>query len=118
MTPRGLAMLKKLEGCKLTAYQDSGGVWTIGYGHTGIDIKDGVVVSQSQADRLLLEDVAKAENAVDRLVDVPLSAGQHDALTSFVFNLGAGALQGSTLLRLLNAGDYDGGSHPADPLGA
>jgi lysozyme len=107
MTPRGLAMLKKAEGCKLAAYQDTGGIWTIGYGHTGIDIKAGVVVSQSQADRLLLEDVAKAESAVDRLVHVPLTPGQRDALTAFTFNLGAGALQGSTLLRLLNAGSYD-----------
>jgi lysozyme len=112
MTPRGLAMLKKAEGCKLTAYQDVGGVWTVGYGHTGIDIKAGVIVSQSQADRLLLEDVAKAEQGVNNLVTVPLSAGQMDCLIAFVFNTGQGAFKASTLLRELNAGHYE--SVPAE----
>jgi lysozyme len=107
MTPHGLALLKAWEGGRLTAYQDGGGIWTIGYGHVGPDVHERLTLSLREIDALLEKDVAKAEAAVDRLVDVPLTAGQHDALTCFVFNVGGRAFEDSTLLRLLNAGDYD-----------
>jgi lysozyme len=103
---QGLALTEQFEGLRLTAYQDSVGVWTIGYGHTGADVHPGLTISQQQASALLLNDVASAVATVNRLVSVPLTQNQFDALVDFVFNAGAGNFSGSTLLRELNAGDY------------
>ena len=115
----GLELLKEHEGLVLHAYPDPGSVdgnpWTIGYGHTR-GVKRGDVCTAEQADAWLREDVQAAEAAVERLVKVPLTQGQFDALVSFVFNLGADedadtaaeGLGDSTLLRKLNAGDYEG----------
>lgn len=100
-------LIKEYEGLRLHAYQDSDGVWTIGWGHTG-DVQAGDVITAHQAEVLLAADVAVAEAAVRRLVTAPLTQGQFDALVSFVFNLGAGRLKGSTLLTKLNARDYAG----------
>ncbi|UGA37973.1 lysozyme [Chromobacterium haemolyticum] len=106
---KGITLIQKSEGLRLKAYQDSVGVWTIGYGHTGPDVKPGMVITQAQADALLARDLERFEAGVARLVKVPLNQNQFDALVCFSFNLGLGALQGSTLLlRLLNAGDYAG----------
>ena len=110
MGAAGLALLKSFEGCKLTAYPDpgtGGEPWTIGWGHTG-GVKRGDTCTQAQADAWLLQDLDRFEQAVERLVSVPLTQNQFDALTSFCYNVGAGALQQSTLLRKLNAGDYEG----------
>ena len=106
-----MRLIKESEGCVLKAYPDpaSGGdPWTIGYGHTGSDVRPGKVIDQAEADRLLDEDVDLFERGVIRLVNVDLTQGQFDALVCFAFNLGLGALQQSTLLKLLNAGDYEG----------
>lgn len=103
----GLSLIKGFEGLRLTAYQDSVGVWTIGYGHTA-GVRPGDQITQAQADEYLRQDTGWAQQAVRNLVTVPLSQGQFDALTSFTFNLGAGALEGSTLLAKLNSGDYAG----------
>lgn len=102
---KGLQLTERFEGCKLFAYQDSGGVWTIAYGHTR-GVQAGMTCSPAQAEAWLLEDVAIAERNVNRLVRVPLTQGGYDALVDFEFN--TGALAGSTLLRVLNAGDYTG----------
>lgn len=107
LSQNGLDLIKGFEGLRLSAYQDSAGVWTIGYGHTG-NVKPGDRITQAQADELLQKDTAWAQQAVRDQVKVPLSQGQFDALTSFTFNLGAGALEKSTLLKKLNAGDYAG----------
>ena len=104
--PNGLALIKRFEGLRLNSYQDSVGVWTIGYGHTQNVVK-GMTISEAEAENFLRSDSASAVNAVRKLVTVPLDQNQFDALVSFVFNLGAGALAGSTLLRKLNAGSYD-----------
>ncbi|OQS41126.1 lysozyme [Chromobacterium haemolyticum] len=104
----GIKLIQGFEGLRLKAYQDSVGVWTIGYGHTGPDVTPGQVITQAQADALLARDLERFEAGVARLVKVPLNQNQFDALVCFSFNLGLGALQGSTLLRLLNAGDYAG----------
>ena len=98
-------LVKASEGLRLEAYQDAGGVWTIGYGHTR-DVQPGDVITQQQADDFLQADLAEAAEAVASLVKVPLNQGQFDALCDFVFNLGEGDLERSTLLRLLNAGNY------------
>lgn len=112
MTTRqqGIAAIKAHEGLRLQAYPDpaSGGEpWTIGWGHTG-GVKRGDIITIEQAEKLLAEDIAEAQAGIRALVKVPLTDGQLWALTSFVFNLGAGALRKSTLLKRLNAGDYAG----------
>ena len=108
LSQSGLNHIKGHEGLRTTAYRDPVGILTIGYGHTGADVKPGQKITEAQAEALLRKDVAWAENAVRKHVKVPLTQGQFDALTSFTFNCGAGALQKSTLLKKLNAGDYAG----------
>ncbi|WP_409244568.1 lysozyme [Enterobacter asburiae] len=109
---KGMALIKQFEGCKLTAYQDSVGVWTIGYGWTqpvdGKPIRAGMTIKQETAERLLKTGLVSYESDVSRLVKVVLTQGQFDALVSFTYNLGARSLSTSTLLRKLNAGDYAG----------
>ncbi|UJA61010.1 lysozyme [Enterobacter hormaechei] len=109
---KGIALIKQFEGCKLTAYQDSVGVWTIGYGWTqpvdGKPIRAGMTIKQETAERLLKTGLLSYESDVSRLVKVGLTQGQFDALVSFTYNLGARSLSTSTLLRKLNAGDYAG----------
>ena len=107
---KGIALIKQFEGCKLTAYQDSVGVWTIGYGGTqpvdGKPIRAGMTIKQETAERLLKTGLVSYESDVSRLVKVGLTQGQFDALVSFTYNLGARSLSTSTLLLKLNAGDY------------
>lgn len=109
---KGIALIKEFEGCKLTAYLDSVGVWTIGYGWTqpvdGKSIRAGMTIKQETAERLLKTGLVSYESDVSRLVKVGLTQGQFDALVSFTYNLGARSLSTSTLLRKLNAGDYAG----------
>ena len=107
ISEKGLALIRQFEGLRLLAYKCAAGVPSIGYGHTRT-AKMGQSITQEHAEELLREDVARFEAAVSRLVKVPLTQGQFDALVSFAFNLGAKALEKSTLLRLLNAGDYSG----------
>jgi len=112
MTTRdqGIAAIKAHEGLRLQAYPDpgSGGEpWTIGWGRAH-GVKRGDVITIEQAEKFLAEDIAEAQAGIRALVKVPLTDGQLWALTSFVFNLGAGALRKSTLLKRLNAGDYAG----------
>ena len=102
----GLELIRKYEGCKFAAYLYSVGIPTIGYGHTA-GVKMGDICTQEQADSWLEADVQVAVRCVAQSVTGMLAQGQIDALTSFVFNLGCGALRGSTLLRKLNAGDDD-----------
>lgn len=88
--------IKEFEGLRLNAYQDSAGVWTIGYGHTR-GVKKGQKITEAEADSLLRGDLVTAEKNVNDL-KLNLTQGQFDALVDFVFNLGAGNLAGSTLL--------------------
>jgi lysozyme len=97
-----LAMTESFEGCRLEAYQDQGGRWTIGYGHTR-GVAPGMGCTREQAEAWLIEDLAAAEASVSRLVKLELTQGEFDALVDFEFN--TGHLAGSTLLRLLNAGE-------------
>lgn len=109
----GIDIIKKFEGCKLKSYLCPAGVPTIGYGHT-YGVKLGRTISKAQADVLLDHDYQDALNAVEELVKVPLSENQIGALASFVFNLGRGALLGSTLRKKLNQGDYQGAAEEFD----
>ncbi|WP_276866608.1 lysozyme [Enterobacter oligotrophicus] len=112
MSKNGLALLKSFEGCELTAYQDSVGVWTIGYGWTqpvnGKPVGKGMTITQDTADSLLCSGVVQYEKGVTGLVKVSVNQNQFDALVDFAYNLGVKALEGSTLLKKLNAGDYAG----------
>jgi lysozyme len=101
----GLALVRAYEGLWLEAYQDTSGIWTIGYGHTA-GVKPGDCISREQAAQLLEVDLAEAERAVDALVQVPLTDNQFSALVSFVFNEGQAAFTRSTLLRKLNEGGH------------
>jgi len=104
----GKRFIKEKEGLRLEAYRCSAGVLTIGYGHTA-GVVPGMKIDLMQAEKFFADDLEKkAEAVVNRLVKVSLSQGQYDALVSFTFNLGAGNLMKSTLLKLLNAGDYSG----------
>ena len=107
---RGLDLIKRFEGLRLSAYWCPAGVKTIGYGHTrGVTM--GMRITKPQANEFLLDDVALAERDIDELVKVPLSQNQFDALVDFVFNLGAEEFAESTLLKKLNARDYAGAAN-------
>ena len=104
----GIDLVKHFEGLYLKAYLDPVGVLTIGYGHTGPDVKPGMVITEAEADALLKEDLAEHEDFVGDVVKVSIDDNQKAALTSFAFNVGNGSLKGSTLLRKLNDGDHAG----------
>lgn len=113
LSPQGLALIKNFEGLRLTAYRDVAGVWTIGYGstryHDGKPVKPGdKLANLQQAEALLNNTLGEYEDAVNEYVKVPLSQHQFDALVSFTYNEGAGALRESTLLKKLNEKDYAG----------
>ena len=103
----GISLIKKFEGCELESYQDAVGVWTIGYGHTK-DVKEGMTISKEQADNMLLNELDEYCEHVEKAVQVNLDQCQFDALVCWVYNLGPTNLQDSTLLRILNEGDYGG----------
>ena len=108
LSAAGLELLKASEGFRKHTYTDVAGFRTIGFGHrlkAGEDYPD--EIDLPTAEKVLACDIAVAELAVQRLVKVPLSQGQFDALVDFVFNLGAGRLASSTLLAYLNSGKYD-----------
>jgi len=119
---QGKALIKEFESCRLHAYPDpktGGAPWTCGWGTTGSDVGPSTVWTQEQADARFEEDLDEYENMVSANVTVPLTQGQFDALVSIVYNVGPGSDkkdgiirlkngQPSTLLRLLNAGDYLG----------
>jgi lysozyme len=107
----GMALLRRREGCRLRAYRDEGGVWTIGWGHTGPEVREGLCISQGEADAHLQEDVAKHAAIVERCVRVPLTDNQFAALVCLAYNIGPTAFRESTLLRLLN-GDPARGVRP------
>jgi lysozyme len=113
LSKHGEALIKEFEGLRLNAYRDSAGVWTIGYGstryHDGRVVKPGdKLVNENQADALFSNTLGQYVIAVNDFVTAILSQNQFDALVSFTYNEGIGALKRSTLLKKLNAGDYDG----------
>lgn len=103
-----LDLIRRWEGCKLTAYQCSAGVWTIGWGSTGPGITRGVVWTQAQADSRLASDVRKFADGVFGAVTASANENQLGAMISLAYNIGLGAFRSSTMLRLFNAGDISG----------
>lgn len=100
-------IITRFEGLEKEAYLDPAGVWTIGYGHTGTAAHAGSRISKLTAEKLLANDLEEAAKGLN-LVQVPLDDYQKAALTSFIFNLGRGNFAGSTLLKKLNSGNYEG----------
>ena len=103
----GLDLIKHFEGCELYAYKCPAGVWTIGYGHTK-GVEPGMQITEQDAEDMLKEELIEYESYINDLVTVGLNQNQFDAMVSWVYNLGAGNLKASTLLKVLNAGDYAG----------
>lgn len=108
----GLKLIAQFEGCELTAYRCPAGVWTIGYGHTGKDVKPGMTITEDKAFELLGQDIVKTETFVNRLLSSQINAGNitqgmFDALVSFAYNCGTGNLQKSTLLKKVLANPQD-----------
>lgn len=108
MSENGKRILKNFEGLKLCAYRCTSGIWTIGYGHTGITVKSGDIITEAAANEFFEQDIKFFENAVNTLVTVKLNQNQFDALISFCFNIGVGkdGFAGSTMRKLLNRGEY------------
>ena len=105
---RDVDLIKESEGLRLEAYLPTpNDVWTIGYGHTKTAVR-GMKITKGGAEALLLHDLRWVETAIDMYVQVPLNQNQYDALASFIYNVGATAFRKSTMLKLLNTGDYDG----------
>jgi lysozyme len=102
-------VLKQLEGFSRKAYLD-GKYYSIGFGHNGPDVQEDQICSYGEAEAYLHKDISKVEKAINSMVRVPLTGCQFDALCEFSYNIGTEEFLGSTLLRLLNKGDYIGAS--------
>lgn len=101
---QGLDLIKSFEGCRLTAYQDQKGIWTIGWGHTGVDVTPSLVWTQEQADDQLLKDLSSTITQVKSAVKASISDNQFSALVCFTYNCGIGNFSKSTLLNCVNKG--------------
>ncbi|MGK0743558.1 lysozyme [Yokenella regensburgei] len=108
----GIAFIKREEGEKLTGYADTRGIPTIGVGHTGVvngmPVKVGMKITAEQSSALLKGDLSWVEGTISDYVKSPLNQNQYEALCSFIFNIGATAFKGSTMLKLLNLANYQG----------
>ena len=105
VTQAGIDLIKSNEGCKLSAYQDQRGIWTIGYGHTGPCIGRGVALTQDQAERYFVDDIQRFSSGVSALVKVNLTNNQFSAFVSLAYNIGIGAFSMCSALHLANTGD-------------
>ncbi len=102
----GLELIKKFEGCETTAYQDSVGVWTIGFGHTK-GVEEGQTCSIEDAESMLANEMDEYEGYINNMVKVDLQQHEFDALVAWVYNLGPTNLGESTMLKVLNGGQFD-----------
>ena len=102
----GLELIKKFEGCETTAYQDSVGVWTIGFGHTK-GVEEGQTCSIEDAESMLADEMDEYEGYINNMVKVGLQQYEFDALVAWVYNLGPTNLGESTMLKVLNGGQFD-----------
>jgi GH24 family phage-related lysozyme (muramidase) len=111
MTNEGLALIKRFEGLRLDAYRDVGGIWTIGYGHTGMAgepaVKSQMKITEEEAHAMLARDVDKFAAGVRDSVTADISDAQFSALVSFAYNVGLGAFQRSSVLTAVNARDFE-----------
>lgn len=113
---RTIDLIKHLEGCRLTAYRDVAGIWTIGFGTTaaaglGIEPRAGMTITQEQADELLERAVDDFSASIAKLITVPVTLNEFGALVSLAYNIGVGAFSRSTVLRELNSGNKAAAGH-------
>ena len=118
MSDQGRKLLMEREGCRLKAYKDSVGVWTIGVGHTSAagrpPVRQGMIITQAQADTIFADDVVEFEDGVTMLLaGAPIEPHQFDAFVSLAFNIGLGAFAASTSLRKFLEGAHD---HAAEAI--
>ena len=102
----GLELIKKFEGCETSAYQDSVGVWTIGFGHTK-GVEEGQTCSIEDAEAMLADEMDESEGYINNMVKVELQQHEFDSLVAWVYNLGPTNLGESTMLKVLNGGQFD-----------
>jgi lysozyme len=107
VSQRGIDFIKRFEGFRPMAYRDMGGVWTVGYGHTGPDVTEALIITEATAQKLLEADVRHFELCVENALHRDVNQEQFDALVSFAFNVGCHAFQRSTMLKHINAGNHD-----------
>jgi lysozyme len=111
MSEQGIEVLKEREGCKLTAYQDSVGVWTVGCGHTSAagppQVTPGMTITEEEAEEILACDLDQYEQAVNEAVTTDMEQWQFDAYTSLCFNIGPGAFADSTTVERFNMGEIE-----------
>lgn len=108
---KGLSLIKHVEGLRLDSYPDEGGVWTIGYGHTGPDVHMGMLITPKEAEDLLELDLIEAEECVDEACPFGISDNHFAALVLFAFNVGCAAFRKSTLLKNMQEGDLAGAQY-------
>jgi lysozyme len=108
VSPEGRKAIENEEGLRLQAYRNLGGVWTVGWGHTGPEVKDGFTITKEQADAFLEGDLRKFETGVEQVLGRPATQPQFDSLVSFAYNIGLEAFKTSTLLQRFNVGDTVG----------
>lgn len=104
ISDKGIEFLIKEEGEVLTAYKCQAGVWTIGVGHTGKDVKPNMTITKEKARELLKADLKRFEDVVNKSIKVTLEQHQFDALVSLAFNIGTNAFANSTVVKRINAG--------------
>ncbi|WP_273721201.1 MULTISPECIES: lysozyme [unclassified Bartonella] len=111
ISKEGLALIKKWEGLRLSAYEDLVGVWAIGYGHTSAvgtpHVHKDMRITEAEAEKILCQDLQKFEYVVEQTITVPLNDEQFAALVSFSYNVGTEAFRNSTLVKKLNRGNYE-----------
>ena len=111
ISDKGIALIKSFEGCRLQAYPDpatGGDPWTVGYGHTGPEVTRDLAINQQEADECLMQDLAKFEDCVTDACEKEPTQNQFDSIVCLAYNIGCKAMSGSTLIKLLNAGDAQG----------
>jgi lysozyme len=103
----GIALIKQFEGVRLKAYKCPAGIWTIGYGHTGPDVREGMEINEREAEQYLIGDLLRFEHGVEECLDgVPASFNQFSAMVSLAYNIGGGAFNKSSVLRYHRQGDH------------
>lgn len=104
---KGLALIKECESCKLKSYRDIVGIWTIGWGHTGSEVKPDLIWTQEQADNQLRQDLGRVEDGVSDRLEVDVNENQFSALVSLAYNIGLRNFNTSGLLKQVNLGNFD-----------
>jgi lysozyme len=114
ISDKGIQFIEDREGVRLVAYQDVKGIWTIGVGHTGPEVKKGLIWTTEQVSQALQDDLKEVQECIYKNIKYPISQNQYDALCSFIFNVGIDAFAKSTILKKINAGDLAGAGNEFD----